>query len=142
MQFRPNNLWIQECDNWLKAFAHSFVVLTLAAIIVLGGIVSLSSGFAWSPPWWAEFIAHGTGFGLFTLAFGLYFRNMTAILLLALLGSVGIEFAQLFIPNRSFSLLDIIANDFGAIVVWLVHLYSSGVLKSFRTGDEAIASGA
>mgnify|MGYP000861602699 CR=1 FL=1 len=64
----------------------------------------------------------GTFFALMTLAWLSYRKNFAAWQLAALLISYGIaiECIQFFIPSRSFSVLDMVADTTGVLPAWLL----------------------
>jgi VanZ family protein len=73
--------------------------------------------------WWLDMIFHGGYYFVTSLALSFFFANHTnPIVLRAIFLSVSFifEVAQLWVPGRSFALLDFISNTLGVTLgVWL-----------------------
>ncbi|WP_369599980.1 VanZ family protein [Hahella sp. SMD15-11] len=79
-------------------------------------------------------VAHAVGLGALTLAAGLLHRRLPIAWLAALLMGYGIaiEVAQSFVPWRSASLADVMADALGVLIATVL-LHNTAMLRQFRT---------
>jgi len=82
-------------------------------------------------------IYHFIGFSAFSFVFRFSFikKSTLFILFYSILLGVAVEVAQLFVPNRGFSLMDMIADGIGSVV----GVFAAHAIIRLRTGVKTVA---
>jgi VanZ family protein len=99
------------------------IVLLLTSFLAAQGYFKPEHLIGMRYHWWLDMFIHGGYYFLLSLVLSFFFANYTKpIILWAIFLSVSFifELAQLWVPGRSFALLDFISNTLGVTLgVWL-----------------------
>lgn len=109
--FRPAE-WISNIDLrwWIAAFWLTWCTATVLMLLPADNLPQVNI--------WDKAEHSGTFFILMVLAWLGYRRPLQRLAILLIVYGIAIECIQFFIPSRSFSVLDMVADATGVLPVW------------------------